>query len=208
MAEKNTSTRPTAKAPTAIVLIEDHAVYRESVCKALEEIAHYRCTGQFSNLEDALEAAGAGLEADIILLDLGLPGMTGLEGIAPLRERLPDARIIILTAFRPRKGFRRAEGRRARLSDQGRHRHPLDQRIGRSGRRRNPSRSADCRHGAEYLPPVAAGARRGKPFRTRMRNPAACRRRPDEAADWQPIGDQLAHGFRPLAPRVRQAARP
>ena len=89
--------------PVSIVLIEDHAVYRESVCKALESISHYCCTGQFSNLEDALEAAEKGIEADIILLDLGLPGMNGLEGIVPLRKKLPHARVIVLTAFTDRE---------------------------------------------------------------------------------------------------------
>lgn len=103
MTKCNNPAQTPANAPASIVLIEDHAVYRESVCKALESIDHYCCTGQFSNLEDALEAAGRGLEADIILLDLGLPGMNGLEGIVPLREQLPDARIIVLTAFTDRE---------------------------------------------------------------------------------------------------------
>jgi len=103
MAEKEPTHKESVNEPVSIVLIEDHAVYRESVCKALESIDRYRCTGQFSNLEDALEAKGKGLKADIILLDLGLPGMNGLEGIAPLRELLPDARVIVLTAFTDRE---------------------------------------------------------------------------------------------------------
>ena len=103
LTENNNPAQSPALAPVSIVLVEDHAVYRESVCKALESIDHYRCTGQFSNLEDALEAAEKGLDAQIVLLDLGLPGMNGLDGIAPLRERLPEARIIVLTAFTDRE---------------------------------------------------------------------------------------------------------
>jgi len=103
MTEKEPSAQTSVNEPVSIVLIEDHAVYRESVCKALESIDRYRCSGQFSNLEDALEAAEKGLEADIILLDLGLPGMNGLQGIIPLREQLPDARVIVLTAFTDRE---------------------------------------------------------------------------------------------------------
>jgi len=103
MTEDNNSARTPENAPVSIILIEDHAIYRESVCKALESADRYSCIGQFSNLEDALEAAGKNLEADIVLLDLGLPGMNGLEGIAPLREQLPDARIIVLTAFTDRE---------------------------------------------------------------------------------------------------------
>jgi len=103
MAEEKPTPNGSVNEPVSIVLIEDHAVYRESVCKALESIGHYCCTGQFSNLEDAFEATEKGLEADIILLDLGLPGMNGLEGIAVLREQLPDAQIIVLTAFTDRE---------------------------------------------------------------------------------------------------------
>jgi len=86
-----------------VVLIEDHAVYRDAVSDTLDNHAHYKCVGSFSTMEDALDAIDAGLETDIVLLDLGLPGMDGITGIAPLRERLSDARIIVLTAFTDRK---------------------------------------------------------------------------------------------------------
>jgi len=103
MTDNKPATQIPANTPISIVLIEDHAVYRESVCQALESIDHYCCTGKFSNLEDALEAANKGLDAHIILLDLGLPGMSGLDGIVLLRELLPDTRIIVLTAFTDRE---------------------------------------------------------------------------------------------------------
>ncbi|BCX47630.1 DNA-binding response regulator [Haloferula helveola] len=85
-----------------ILLIEDHAVYRQTIRKTLDATGDYRCVGEFSNLEDAFEAIDAGLGADIILLDLGLPAMGGIEGIGKLREKLPEARVIILTAFTDR----------------------------------------------------------------------------------------------------------
>lgn len=86
-----------------VVLIEDHAVYRDAVSDTLATHDHYQCVGSFSTMEDALDAIDGGLEADIVLLDLGLPGMDGISGIASLRERLSDARIIVLTAFTDRK---------------------------------------------------------------------------------------------------------
>lgn len=85
-----------------ILLIEDHAIYRQTIRKTLDSTGDYRCVGEFSNLEDAFEAIDGGLAADIILLDLGLPAMGGIEGIGLLREKLPDARVIILTAFTDR----------------------------------------------------------------------------------------------------------
>jgi DNA-binding NarL/FixJ family response regulator len=90
------------KSNCRVILVEDHTVYRQTIRKTLDSTGDYLCVGEYSNLEDALEAIGQGIAADLILLDLGLPSMGGIEGIAPLREKLPDARIIILTAFTDR----------------------------------------------------------------------------------------------------------
>lgn len=87
----------------SVLLIEDHDVYREAVSLAIENTSEYVCAGQFSDLEEALVAIDGGLEANIILLDLGLPGMSGLDGIALLREKLPDGRVVVLTAFTDRE---------------------------------------------------------------------------------------------------------
>jgi DNA-binding NarL/FixJ family response regulator len=85
--------------PIRLILIEDHADFRESVSRVLEERAGYQCVGGFSTMEDALEAMQGGLQAELVLSDLGLPGMSGIEGIRQVRELLPEARILVLTAF-------------------------------------------------------------------------------------------------------------
>ena len=85
--------------PIRLILIEDHADFRESVSMVLEERGGYHCVGGFSTMEDALEALRGGLEADLVLSDLGLPGMSGIEGIRKVRELLPKARVLVLTAF-------------------------------------------------------------------------------------------------------------
>jgi DNA-binding NarL/FixJ family response regulator len=91
---------PTPKAqPIRLVMIEDHADFRESVSRVLEERGGYQCVGGFSTMEDALEALRGGLEADLVLSDLGLPGMSGIVGIRKIRELLPKARVLVLTAF-------------------------------------------------------------------------------------------------------------
>ena len=82
-----------------LVLIEDHADFRESVSMVLEERGGYQCVGGFSTMEDALEAFRGGLVADLVLSDLGLPGMSGIAGIRKVRELLPEARVLVLTAF-------------------------------------------------------------------------------------------------------------
>jgi DNA-binding NarL/FixJ family response regulator len=85
-----------------ILLIEDHSIYRQTVRTMLDNEKAYQCIDQYSNMEDALEAISGGVQADIVLLDLGLPEMGGIEGIGLLRERLPEAKVIILTAFTDR----------------------------------------------------------------------------------------------------------
>ena len=91
------------KEPQRVILIEDHADYREAVRLTLAMYDQYVCVADFSNMEEALATIDDGLAADIILLDLGLPGMDGISGIAQLREYLPHASVIVLTAFTNRQ---------------------------------------------------------------------------------------------------------
>lgn len=90
-------------AHTRILLIEDHADYRNSIVKTLSKHPHYETVEAFSTMEDALEAIAGGLHADIILADLGLPGMDGIKGIPLLRAALPDAKVLVLTAMTSRE---------------------------------------------------------------------------------------------------------
>ena len=82
-----------------IVLVEDHADFRESVSMVLEQRGRYECVGEFSNMEDAIEEFRDGLETDLVLSDLGLPGMSGIDGIRQIREILPAVQVLVLTAF-------------------------------------------------------------------------------------------------------------
>ena len=66
--------------PIRLILIEDHADFRESVAMVLKQRGGYQCVGGFSTMEDALEALRGGLQADLVLSDLGLPGMSGVAG--------------------------------------------------------------------------------------------------------------------------------
>ena len=73
----------------------------QAICKALVTLIDgspgFVCGGSFRSVEDALDADSNAV--DVVLLDISLPGMTGPDGIAPLKGHWPSAEIIMLTVF-------------------------------------------------------------------------------------------------------------
>lgn len=84
-----------------IWVVEDHPSFRRTLARVLNAERDMRCSREFNSCELALQALDTekGCEPDVILLDVGLPGMSGLEGIRHFRDRLPEAQVIILTVF-------------------------------------------------------------------------------------------------------------
>lgn len=81
-----------------VVIIEDMRDVREGLSVLINGTAGFRCSGSYRTMEDAL----AGIEAertDVILTDIGLPGMSGSDGIRVLRERMPEVPILALTVY-------------------------------------------------------------------------------------------------------------
>ena len=89
-----------AASQISVWLIEDHQTYGDRLTRALNRLEGIRCTQHFTACEDALAApSAAAAPPSVILLDVELPGMNGLDAIAPLRGRLPKTAIVILTVF-------------------------------------------------------------------------------------------------------------
>lgn len=80
-------------------LIEDHRALRESLVLALRQARPGWVLQSFACAEDALTAAAGGATADVLLLDLGLPGLGGLEALPLLKAALPGTEVVVFTVF-------------------------------------------------------------------------------------------------------------
>lgn len=82
-----------------VCLIEDHADFRDALREALEETERFDVRTALSNAEDALDFLQDSEAPDILILDLGLPGMDGIDAIPLLRKAAPETKILVLTVF-------------------------------------------------------------------------------------------------------------
>ncbi len=85
--------------PLSVWLIEDNQNFRSTLARVVNGMAGMKCSQQFSNAEDALEALDAGGVPDVVLLDVGLPGLNGIDAIKQIKSISPTTRIIMLTVF-------------------------------------------------------------------------------------------------------------
>lgn len=95
------SVAPDRKTPSQtlrVVLIEDVREVRDGLSALISGTSGYECVATYGRMETALSRI-SGDHPDVILTDLGLPGMSGIEGIERLRQLFPNTPIIALTIF-------------------------------------------------------------------------------------------------------------
>ena len=83
--------------PIELWLIEDNELYRDSITSVIEEAPDLRCSLSVGSCEQALGALEQGAPPDIVLMDIGLPGISGIEGTRRIRALAPSSRVIMLT---------------------------------------------------------------------------------------------------------------
>ena len=81
-----------------VAIIEDRSRTREGIQALIDGTAGYRCTASFSSMEEALEKIDAEVP-DVVLSDIGLPGMSGIEGVRRLKQRYPSVLLVMLTVY-------------------------------------------------------------------------------------------------------------
>ena len=80
-------------------MIEDNHAFRQTVARLLNQTQDIRCTRAFPACEDALALLNTGATMDVILLDVELSGMNGIEGLRKIKALRPAARVVMLTVF-------------------------------------------------------------------------------------------------------------
>jgi len=81
-----------------ILIVDDHPMMREALLTALSEETDMEVVGEASDGNEGLKLA-VECKPDVILMDLLMPGMGGLEAIARICEVIPEARIIVVTSL-------------------------------------------------------------------------------------------------------------
>jgi DNA-binding NarL/FixJ family response regulator len=92
--EKNASSQP----PVKVVLVEDETWMRENLVRELNGAPGFCCVNHYRTAEEALRGIPAD-QPDVVLMDINLPGMNGVECIRRLRASLPEVRCLMLTVY-------------------------------------------------------------------------------------------------------------
>ena len=82
-----------------LLVIEDHALVREGLVQTLRQLAEVVDISAVADYDGAVTLLENGTNYDLILLDLGLPGIDGLSCLKAFRQRYPETPVVILSAY-------------------------------------------------------------------------------------------------------------
>ncbi len=86
------------KKPIGVAIVEDNAALRRQFAQLLADAPGFRCAGAYPNAEAAL--AGIAAEPpEVVLMDIQLPGMSGVDCVARLKKSLPEINVVMLTVY-------------------------------------------------------------------------------------------------------------
>src|SRR5437899_11984548 len=80
------------------LLTDDHTLFRQGVRRLLETEADFEVVGEASDAGDAIEKARE-IRPDIVLMDIGMPGLSSFEAARQIRKNRPETKILFLTMY-------------------------------------------------------------------------------------------------------------
>lgn len=89
--------------PITVWVVEDDTVYRRTLQRLLNRDDQITCSRVFPSCIEFLEAVQTDARPDLVLMDLGLPEMSGVEGIRRLSKLVPDLTVLVLTVFKDKE---------------------------------------------------------------------------------------------------------
>lgn len=84
--------------PIKVAIVDDDARVRANLVRAVDHSGDFQCVGQFSSAEDALERLPA-CTPDVVLMDINMPGQSGIECVRRLKAEHPEIECIMLTVY-------------------------------------------------------------------------------------------------------------
>jgi len=84
--------------PVRIMLADDHTIVRQGLARLLEEQPDLKVTGEATNGRDAVDKAKQ-LKPDVVIMDIAMPRMNGIEAAKRIRKHLPETKILILSMY-------------------------------------------------------------------------------------------------------------
>jgi DNA-binding NarL/FixJ family response regulator len=105
-ARENEVTDPTrtVQNPIRVIIVDDHAILRAGVREMLQDEEDLQVVGEAGSAEETLQLLNTGTEVDVVILDVTLPGQSGIDLLKTLRRDRPDLQILVLS-MHPERSF-------------------------------------------------------------------------------------------------------
>jgi two-component system, NarL family, invasion response regulator UvrY len=101
---EGSDTPPGVQNPIRILIVDDHAILRAGVREMLQDEEDLSVVGEAGSAEETLQLLNSGTEVDVVILDVTLPGQSGIDLLKTLRRDRPDLQILVLS-MHPERSF-------------------------------------------------------------------------------------------------------